>query len=243
VSQQALIYLVEDDADITELVRGELNRYGHQVRCFRTGAQLTNALRQQPPRVCIVDLGLPDIDGLELVRHLTTREDVGVIIISGRDSLPDRVLGLELGADDYISKPFDPRELVARTNSIVRRLEKNARLQTSTFRPDKDSPSVACFANWQLDCATLTLRKDNGTEFVLSAGEMDLLVRLLKYPRQILSRDQLLKHHDEAFDRSIDVRMSRIRKKIEDDPKSPRLIKTIYGMGYMLTSDVQWRAM
>lgn len=240
MSTQALIYLVEDDADIAQLVSLELERYGHRVRYFRTGAQLNAALRQQIPKVCIVDLGLPDMDGLELVRQLTTRQDVGVMILSGRDSLPDRVLGLELGADDYISKPFDPRELVARINSILRRLEKNSRIHQSGYTPGERGKSIARFEQWSFDSATLTLSRHNGEEAVLSAGEAELLMQLLQSPKQILSRDQLMKQQDDAFDRSIDVRMSRIRKKLEENPKSPRLIKTVYGMGYMLATDVKW---
>lgn len=240
MSAQALIYLVEDDTDIAQLVSLELERYGHRVRYFRTGAQLSAALRQQTPRVCIIDLGLPDMDGLELVRQLTTRQDVGVMILSGRDSLPDRVLGLELGADDYVSKPFDPRELVARTNSILRRLDKNSRPQAPVWNHGEKGKSIARFEHWRFDCATLTLTSDQGEEAVLSAGEAELLIQLLQSPKQILSRDQLMKQQDDAFDRSIDVRMSRIRKKLEENPKSPRLIKTVYGMGYMLATDVKW---
>ncbi len=232
-----LIYVIEDDSDIATLVSRELKRYGHQVRAFRTGVQAEAALRQQQPDVCIVDLGLPDMDGLSLVRDLTRNESTGVIILSGRDSLPDRVLGLELGADDYISKPFDPRELVARVNSIIRRLSKNTR---SHLTPSAPGSQVARFDRWRYQSATLTLTSDDGEESILSAGEAQLLNKFLKHPKLILSREQLLTDQEDAFDRSIDVRMSRIRKKIEQNPRAPRLIKTIYGMGYMLTIDVHW---
>ena len=239
MTRSTLIYLIEDDSDIVTLVTQELERFGHQVKAFRTGSQAEVALRQQQPDVCIVDLGLPDMDGLSLVRDLTSRDRIGVMILSGRDSLPDRVLGLELGADDYVSKPFDPRELVARINSIIRRLNKSTR---QTHRaPDADAAhQQACFDRWVYQPATLTLRCDQDEETVLSAGEAELLMQLLRHPKVILSREQLLRDQDEAFDRSIDVRMSRIRKKIEQNPRSPRLIKTIYGMGYMLTTDVEW---
>ncbi|MCY0964420.1 response regulator transcription factor [Parathalassolituus penaei] len=239
MSAQELIYLVEDDADIARLVSLELERYGYRVRYFRTGAQLLAALNQMP-RVCIVDLGLPDMDGLELVRQLTAQANIGVMILSGRDSLPDRVLGLELGADDYISKPFDPRELVARVSSVIRRLDKNSQPKSTIYSPGEKGRSIARFEHWCFDSATLTLTRDSGEEAVLSAGEAELLLQLLQSPKQILSRDQLLRQQDDAFDRSIDVRMSRIRKKLEENPKSPRLIKTVYGMGYMLATDVRW---
>lgn len=235
-----LIYVIEDDSDIAALVSRELNRYGHQVRTFRTGVQAEAALRQQQPNVCIVDLGLPDMDGLSLVRDLTQNESTGVIILSGRDSLPDRVLGLELGADDYISKPFDPRELVARVNSIIRRLSKNTHTLRNHLTSSAPGAQVARFDRWRYQSATLTLTSNDGEESILSAGEAQLLNKFLKHPKLILSREQLLTDQEDAFDRSIDVRMSRIRKKIEQNPRAPRLIKTIYGMGYMLTIDVHW---
>lgn len=242
MTRSSLIYLIEDDSDIVNLVSQELERFGHRVRAFRTGSQAEAGIRVQQPDVCIVDLGLPDMDGLSLVRDLTAKDNIGVMILSGRDSLPDRVLGLELGADDYVSKPFDPRELVARVNSIVRRLNKNA-IQMIQRAPEADSTSqLARFDRWSYQPSTLTLTDDNNSEeTVLSAGEAQLLMQLLKHPKVILSRDQLLKGQDEAFDRSIDVRMSRIRKKIEQNPRSPKLIKTVYGMGYMLATDVEWR--
>ena len=246
MTRSTLIYLIEDDSDIVNLVSQELERFGHRVKAFRTGTQAESALRQQHPDVVIIDLGLPDMDGLSLVRDLTSRDmasrnNIGVMILSGRDSLPDRVLGLELGADDYVSKPFDPRELVARVNSIIRRMNKNARHLIQRAPESDDLHQHARFDRWTYQPATLTLSGDDNEETILSAGEAQLLMQLLKHPKVILTREQLLKDQDEAFDRSIDVRMSRIRKKIEQNPRSPRLIKTIYGMGYMLTTDVEWR--
>ncbi len=233
----ALIYVVEDDADIARLVSQELQRYSHKVQTFASGALLNAAIARQAPRLCIIDLGLPDMDGLALVRELTERQDIGVLILSGRNSLPDRVLGLELGADDYLSKPFDPRELVARVNSILRRV---SLVDATAPMSSEQSARIAFFDNWQFDAATLQLLHTDGHVQELSAGEARLLLQLLQRPRQILSRDALLTGNDDAFDRSIDVRMSRIRKKIEQDPRSPRLVKTVYGMGYMLTVDVRW---
>lgn len=236
MSSGKLIYVVDDEPDICDLVRNELERLGHKVETFHTGKDLENAIQRQTPNLCIIDLGLPDMDGLTLVRQHMDSCETGVIILSGRDSLPDRVLGLELGADDYVSKPFDPRELSARVNSILRRME----LLATQIEHHKTPPKRAKFDEWSFDVHTLTLTNKSGQEEVLSAGEAELLQRLLKSPKQILSRDQLLENREESFDRCIDVRMSRIRKKIEVNPKSPKLIKTVYGMGYMLTSDVEW---
>lgn len=232
-----LVYVVDDEADICKLVCAELERYGYRAQAFRTGALAFHALKQQIPDVCIVDLGLPDMDGLVLVRHLMEHHDTGVIILSGRGSTIDKVLGLELGADDYISKPFDPRELVARTHSILRRMEKMAR---ALINPDPVLRQ-ARFDAWTFDPSTLTLSHADGHREVLSAAETGLLLKLLESPRQVLSRDQLMKERDDAFDRCIDVRMSRIRKKLELNTQAPRLIKTVYGVGYMFMPEVTWQ--
>lgn len=236
MKSDALIYVVEDEVDIAQLIKTELESYGYRVHTYGSGAALTRALIQKVPALCILDLGLPDMDGLSLVRELDKHPNLGVLILSGRGSLPDRVLGLELGADDYLAKPFDPRELVARVHSILRRVGK------SEFRAVDASPGnrVARFSGWTLDIETLEIAHESGRTEQLSAGEAQLLLMLLQAPKKILSRERLLQQNDEAFDRSVDVRMSRIRKKIEQDPKSPTIIKTVYGMGYMLTSDVQW---
>lgn len=236
MSTGKLIYIVDDEVDICKLVSRELERYGHTAQAFHNGMQAQYALKRHKPDLVIIDLGLPDMDGLNLVRQLMDTCQTGVMILSGRNSLPDKVLGLELGADDYISKPFDPRELVARANSILRRMEKMTAQQSFSERPSKQ----AQFSHWNFDPRTLTLTNPNGQEEVLSTAEAEILLSLLKSPKQILSREQLLKERDSGFDRCIDVRMSRIRKKLETDPSNPRLIKTVYGAGYMLTTDVVW---
>lgn len=235
MKQNRLIYIVDDEADICTLVSEELERFGYETRICRTGAQASQAIRQRRPDLCIIDLGLPDMDGMALVRQLGELQGVGIMILSGRDSTPDRVMGLELGADDYITKPFEPRELVARANSLLRRLEQ-------TDAPAADSrPRRAAFGSWIFDPASLTLSNQRGHSEVLSSAEAQLLNALLRAPRQILSREQLLGDRADPFDRSIDVRMSRIRKKIEADPKNPAIIKTIYGAGYMLMTEVRWQ--
>lgn len=240
MTKRKLIYIIDDERDICDIVSRELNAYGFEVKTFLTGAQLKKALQSQSPDLCIVDLGLPDMDGIELVKSLCDEASMGVMILSGRDSITDRILGLELGADDYIVKPFIPRELIARVNSLFRRLKKN------THESDVFVIKIAQFAGWRYDPSTLTLtgvlseEKDTveGTE--LSSAEHELLMLLLHSPRKILSRDQLLGERVSPFDRSIDVRMSRVRKKIESNPKNPTLIKTVYGVGYILTADVEW---
>ncbi|WP_232846543.1 response regulator transcription factor [Amphritea pacifica] len=233
MNNNKMIYVIDDEKDICQMVSLELEQFGYSVRSFTTGAQACHAIRTRPPALCIIDLGLPDMDGMELVKQLCDKHSVGVMILSGRNSVPDKVLGLELGADDYIVKPFIPRELVARVNSLVRRLENSG--------PDpKTETRTAQFANLRYDPKTLTLITGDGKQSELSSAEHVLLIRLLKAPKTILSRDQLMGETTGPFDRSIDVRMSRVRKKIEQDPKNPEIIKTIYGVGYILTTDVSW---
>jgi len=237
VNKHHTIYIVDDEAAICQLLENELQEYGYSTRSFQTGQQARQAIETSPPDVCILDLGLPDMDGLTLVRELMESCDTGVIIISGRGSLPDKVLGLELGADDYMSKPFEPRELIARVNSILRRMERTTK---SAHSIKHNQPYQARFDQWRFDVATLTLQHQDGRTELLSAAEAELLLSLLRSPQQILSRDQLMKQQMNAFDRCVDVRMSRIRKKIEINPKAPVLIKTVYGAGYMFASDVEW---
>ena len=237
MSSKKLIYVIEDEADIASLVCNALQSFGFETASFRTGALASQAIRRRPPDLCIVDLGLPDMDGLALVRELCVSNRIGVVILTGRGSLPDRVLGLEIGADDYITKPFDPRELVARINSLMRRLEQ---IDSAAQNPTR----AARFGDWTFDPATLTLSHSDGRSETLSSAESDLLLVLLRAPKQVLSRDRLmgdlLGRESMPFDRSIDVRMSRIRKKLEEDPKNPRLIKTVYGVGYLLSVAVEW---
>ena len=237
-SSNKLIYVIEDETDIATLVCTELERYGYETASFRTGTQATQAIKRRSPALCIVDLGLPDMDGLALVRELCDKHRVGVMILTGRGSLPDRVLGLELGADDYMIKPFDPRELVARVNSLLRRLDQIGQADIDTVQ------KIAHFADWRFDPATLTLSHQDGRNDRLSSAESELLLLLLRAPQQILNRDRLMGdlmgRESIPFERSIDVRMSRIRKKLEDDPRVPKLIKTVYGVGYLLSVSVAW---
>ncbi len=233
-----LIYVIEDEADIASLVCNELENFGFQTQAFSTGSEASLAISRRLPDLCIVDLGLPDMDGMGLVRELCEQHRIGVVILTGRGSLPDRVFGLEVGADDYIIKPFDPRELVARVKSVCRRLE--------AFSSDAANTQGgrARFDNWTFNPATLTLTADDGRSEELSSAESELLCVLLKSSKQVLTRDQLMERlmgrQSMPFDRSIDVRMSRIRKKIEVDPKNPKIIKTVYGAGYMFMADVSW---
>ncbi|PKH08026.1 response regulator transcription factor [Moritella sp. Urea-trap-13] len=227
-----LVYVIDDEVDICKLVCQELDQYNFETAFFTSGETALQAVKAKTPALCIIDLGLPDMDGLTLVRELFNNQKMGVMILSGRDSLPDKILGLELGADDYIAKPFDLRELVARVKSIVRRL-----IVAETVSIEK---SCAKFSDWSFDTSTLTLTHSNAETYMLSVAEADILQLFLAAPQQILSRERLLSENAMSFDRSIDVRMSRLRKKIEIDHKDPKIIKTVYGAGYMFTPTVEW---
>jgi two-component system, OmpR family, response regulator len=233
------IYVVDDDPDVRALLRSVLENFGFAVEAFATGQAARAAVRRDAPDLCLVDLGLPDMDGLTLVRELWEDVRFGVVVLTGRGDVSDRVLGLELGADDYIVKPFEPRELVARVKTVIRRRE-----QLTAAAGGGAGPGKARFSGWTFDLGELLLTSPDGRQENLTAAEAELLTALLKAPRRVLSREQLQgpesDRDDMPFDRAIDVRISRIRKKIEPDPRAPKLIKTVYGAGYLFTVDVTW---
>ena len=229
-----LIFVVEDEADIARLIVGTLAEYGFRCETFGTGRALLARAKRMQPELAILDLGLPDMDGLQVLRELQEQHPCAALILTGRDGLTDRVLGLELGADDYLVKPFEPRELVARVRSILRRYQKAA-------TPEPGGHSAVHFAGWHFDIGRLNLVADDGREVSLSAAEAALLQTLLKRPNKILTREQLIGERElDPFDRSIDVRISRLRRKLEDDPQDPKIIKTVYGAGYLLSAAVVW---
>jgi DNA-binding response OmpR family regulator len=234
----ASILVLEDEPDIARLICGALAEYGFRCEHARTGHELLARARHSSPDLVIVDLGLPDMDGMQVVRELQDGSPCAVLILTGRNDITDRVLGLELGADDYITKPFEPRELVARVRSILRRY-----LRAAPAEAGASERNVACFAHWRFDAARHMLARGDGggEEISLSAAEAALLLTLLRRPNKILSREQLLGERDvDPFDRSIDVRISRLRRKLDDDPHHPRLIKTVYGAGYLFSAQVSW---
>lgn len=231
----ATIYLVEDEPEIARIVAKVLGDFGYAAEWFRTGADLMRRVKAATPDLCIVDLGLPDMDGMDLIRQLRVDYACGVLILTGRGYTADRVMGLELGADDYIVKPFEPRELIARIRSILRRCERNADKSPASAR------SVAEFSGWRFDISNNALYAPSAEEFSLSTAEAQLLHLFLERPNRILTREQLLGERDiSPFDRSIDVRISRLRRKLEADPQNPKIIKTVYGAGYLFSTTVTW---
>ena len=232
------IYLVDDDPDICDVVRGLLETYGYQVTTFGTGRDARLAIRREAPDLLVVDLSLPDMNGLDIVRESWNDVRFGLVVLTGRAEVSDRVLGLELGADDYIVKPFEPRELVARIGAVLRRHDQ---LVSAAASADQ---ARATFGPWTFDVGNLTLTRDDGRVENLTAAEAQLMLMFARAPNRVLSREQLQADGDDGddfpYERSIDVRISRLRKKIEIDPRKPQLIKTVYGAGYVLAKDVVW---
>ncbi|GAB4526817.1 MAG: response regulator transcription factor [Roseibium sp.] len=232
-SLKRVVFIVDDEPEIGNLLLDAMTQFDMEGKVFTTAGDMLTALGLEDPDACIVDLGLPDMEGMALINEIRRRSSVPIIVLSARGHSTDRVMGLELGADDYVVKPFDPREVVARIRSILRRSTDPARRQA---RED-----LARFEGWSYQPSSHCLTSPEGEETFLSTGEATLLEALLRAPKRVLSRDYLLEHggRDESLDRSIDVRISRIRKKL-NRKNEPAHIRTIYGSGYMLACDVKW---
>jgi DNA-binding response OmpR family regulator len=225
------VIVVEDDVEIGKLITRTLESFNFTVTHLTRGGELVKKVKELHPVACVIDLGLPDVDGLQLIKQLDG-SGVAILAVTGRGDLTDRIVGLEFGADDYIVKPFEPRELVARLNTVLRRMTKGA-----------TPHAVASFAGWQFDLDALCLTSPEGKRVRLSRAEEQLLEIFVRSPNRVLSREQLLDAcgtSDDAFDRSIDVRISRLRQKLGDASSEPRFIRTIYGAGYLFASAVDW---
>ena len=227
-----LIAIIEDDPDVARIIGQALGDFGFRTAWCRSAGDLLRRLRTLAPDLCIIDLGLPDMDGIEAMQRVRQQSACGILILTGRAHVSDRVMGLELGADDYMLKPFEPRELVARVRSILRRREGAA---------DAPRSQVAEFSGWNFNLGNNTLRSPNGDEHALSTAEAELLMVFVQNPNRILQREKLMGTRDLApTDRAIDVRISRLRRKLEPDPQSPAFIKTVYGAGYLFMATVNW---
>jgi DNA-binding response OmpR family regulator len=230
------ILVVEDDDATRDLLAQYLGDYKFQVSLAATAAEGERQLTQEVVDLVVLDLNLPDGDGLALARKLRDNSSIPIVILTGRADEVDRVVGLELGADDYVTKPFSPRELLARVRAVLRRAQ-----STPASRREQALRAYR-FAGWELRMGTRRLISPEGNAVQLSSGEFSLLAAFLKSPRQILSRDQLLEAtrlYDDVYDRSIDVQILRLRRKIEADPAEPTLIKTERGAGYYFDADVE----
>ena len=233
----AHILVVDDQREICDLVQDYLSNEGYRVSIANDGTAMRRARAQSAVDLVILDLMLPGEDGLTLARALRDVSDVGIIILTGRGDTVDRIIGLEMGADDYLPKPFHPRELLARVRSVLRRVSSRTAENASAAR------SRARFAGWNLDLASRELRSPSGKEVRLTTGEFDLLAAFVNNANQVLTRDRLLDlaRNREAgpFDRTIDVQVGRLRRKLESDPQKPTLIKTVRGSGYIFTPPIE----
>lgn len=238
MTQPLRILIVDDDPEICRLLASYLGGFGMQVETVGDGAAMRILLADGCFDLLVLDLMLPGEDGLSLCRDIRQRSDVPIIMLTARGESADRVLGLELGADDYVVKPFDPRELVARIHSLMRRLRAGQRMVS-----EPDTLEIVRFAGWQLNRTTRQLRSPAGLVIPLSNAEFRLLWTFIERPGRVLSRDFLLDaargKAAEAFDRSIDLLVSRLRQKLEPDSREPQLIKTVRGEGYLLDARVQ----
>lgn len=233
------IAIVEDDAEIRDLVVDFLTREGFRVAGFENGAAFDAAYVNGAFELVILDIMMPGEDGLLICRRLAGANGPAVIILSARGDDIEKIIGLEIGADDYLAKPFNPRELLARVKSVLRR--------TKAAAPVAEEPSedgeVLSFAGWRLSIEERSLFSPEGEPVTLSPGEFSLLTALARHPRRVVSRDQLLdwtRGSDASpVDRAIDVQLSRLRRKLGDDPKNPALIKTVRGDGYLFAAEVR----
>ncbi|HTT12230.1 MAG TPA: response regulator transcription factor [Burkholderiaceae bacterium] len=232
------VLVIDDDADIRELVAEYFGKNDMRVTARASGREMFEVLDREAIDLVLLDLKLPGEDGMQLARRLRERGTVPIVLLTGRSEEADRVMGLELGADDYVTKPFSARELLARVRAVLRRYHVQATL------PERDSARRAFrFSGWELNLRTRRLTSPTGQLVELSNGEFSLLAAFCRAPQRVLTRDQLLSmsrlHEAEVYDRTIDVQVRRLRDKIEPARANPTLIVTERGAGYRLASDVE----
>ena len=254
MNQAIHIVVLDDEVDITQLLANYLRVHGYRVTPVHNGRSLMALMPMDPPAVVLLDLGLPGEDGFLIARQLREHWHCGLVIVTGRGDSVDKVVGLEVGADDYVTKPFDLRELLARIKAVLRRLSPEnlpgemrsvtvgAVPAQSPIAPDTLAGKLR-FAGWQLDTAARRLTNPHGVEVALTGGEFDLLRAFAQHAGRVLSRDFLLEQtrgrEAGPFDRTIDVQVGRLRKKLEPGTQEPQLIKSVRGAGYILTPLVE----
>jgi two-component system phosphate regulon response regulator OmpR len=230
------VIVVDDDTELLGMLRRYLGEHGFQVLALTDSQQLTRHLQREPYDVLVLDIMMPDEDGLAICRRLRAQDHtIPILMLTARGDPVDRILGLEMGADDYLAKPFDPRELIARLNAMLRR--QKMQYKTSTWSND----DIIQFGRFSLNVSRMQLLRDDQV-ISLSSMEFQVLRVFASNPHRPMSRDHLLDkvkgREHESLDRSLDVQVLRLRRKIEDDPASPKYIRTIWGVGYMFVPDV-----
>jgi len=236
MNKQDHVLIVDDDIEIRNLLRTYLERHDYRVSTAANGREMRAVMEQSRPDLIILDLMLPGEDGLVLCRNLRVGSNVPIIMLTAHGEETDRIVGLEMGADDYVPKPFSPRELLARIKSVLRR----ARSLPGDMR--QSETGFFRFAGWTLDTATRNLISPTSVVVPLSGTEYRLLSIFLAHPNRVLTRDQLVdltqSRDADPFDRAIDVQVSRLRHRLEDDAREPAIIKTVRGQGYVLAAEV-----
>ncbi|MET4388565.1 two-component system OmpR family response regulator [Bradyrhizobium sp. F1.4.3] len=239
MTQSQHIMIVDDEAPAREMVGDYLKMHGFTVTLCDGGKSLRTAIEGSMPDLVVLDLNMPEEDGLSIIRDLKSRINVPVIMLTATASPIDRVVGLELGADDYVAKPCELRELMARIRSVLRRSTPVRAVATETAAAKSDKDQLVRFGTKWLDLEAQALRDDEGNEHPLTASEFGLLKVFAANPKRVLSRERLLElanaRDAEAFDRAVDLRIMRIRRKIEPDPTKPAVIRTIRGGGYLFS--------
>jgi DNA-binding response OmpR family regulator len=237
--QPLRILVVDDDPRIRQMLTRYFEQEGYRVSAAADGVAMRAQLKAKPIDVILLDVVMPGEDGLTIAREIRAKSDVGIIMLTGRDEVLDRVVGLEVGADDYIAKPFHLREVLARVKSVVRRRKP---APSPAVQSEKAGEDVIRFDGWLLDTAHRRLVSPSGADVALTSGEFDLLAALAKHPGRVFSRETLMErtrgHGLKAFDRTIDAQIARLRKKIEPDPKNPTIVKSVRAVGYVFTAKV-----
>ena len=240
MNEQARLLLVDDEASIREPLGEYLTGQGFAVDLAANATQARARIADSDYDLVICDIMMPGEDGLSLTRHLREAHNLPVILLTARTEETERVIGLEIGADDYVAKPFGPRELVARIRAVLRRAQSGP---SDSRVESPEEGEIYRFGDWALSTVTRSLTRDAGDDVDLSTGEYQLLLAFLRHPRMVMSRDRLLDivrgREADVFDRSIDNLVSRLRKKIEHSPAAPGLIKTIWGGGYSFSAEVR----
>ena len=229
------LLLVDDEAALREPLAEYLSRQGFSVTQAASAAEARSRIRDNTPDIVLLDIMMPGEDGLSLCRHLVEARSIPTIFLTARGEATDRIVGLEIGADDYVVKPFEPRELVARIRSVLRRATRGA--------PPVGESEIFEFEGWKLDPLKRRLVDPEGAVVAISSVEFRLLLAFVEHPRQVLDRDRLLDmvqgREAHLFDRAVDNQVSRLRRKIEADSRNPQLIQTVWGGGYMLAADIR----
>ena len=230
------ILVVDDEEPLRNLLQISLQRQGYHVTVARNGREALEIVAARKIDLVLLDIMMPGEDGLSLCRHLAENQAIPTILLTARGEATDRIVGLEIGADDYVTKPFEPRELVARIRSVLRRASKGG-------APAPADDELLAFDGWRLDPLKRKLTDAEGAVVAISSVEFRLLMAFLEHPRQVLDRDRLLDmvqgREAHLFDRAVDNQVSRLRRKIEVDSRNPTLIQTVWGGGYMLAADVR----